>query len=472
MDGGRDAAHAPGRVQAGHQPGQEREADREGEHLRVELHDVRARHQRLHPVVEDGDAAQSLGSTQFRDEITYLRAVEGELSRSIATLRGVQAAKVHIVMAKREPFSREWTPPTASVLLTVTSPDLVGRGEVAAIRHLVASAVARLRLEDISVSRAGQSWGIPLPFDQDSVVYVWFDALINYASAVGLGTDPALFERWWPADLHVIGKDITRFHVVIWPAMLMSAGVALPAQVFGHGFMTVDGQRMSKSLGTVIDPLEAADRLGADPLRLYLTKEIPYGSDGDFTWERFEEKYNVDLANNLGNLVNRVTAMADRYRQGRLRATPVSGRLGDLLRGAPAAYAAAMDRWDIDEGCRIAFRLVDATNEYIAASEPWALAKQDRQKELDEARSRGRRIRLVATGERMAGGGIRLHTAPQPLDPDDPLYSLGPGEKAVVFETTTMGTITVRSTKGGPVPTAACVIKDVLNIGAPIGLFF
>ena len=152
-------------------------------------------------------------------------------------------------------------------------------------------------LEDISVSRAGQSWGIPLPFDPGSVVYVWFDALINYASAVGLGRDQEMFGRWWPADLHVIGKDITRFHAVIWPAMLMSAKIALPRQVFGHGFMTLGGQRMSKSLGTIVDPIEAADRLGVDPLRLYLVKEVPFGGDGDFDWARYEERYNADLAN-------------------------------------------------------------------------------------------------------------------------------------------------------------------------------
>ena len=177
-------------------------------------------------------------------------------------------------------------------------------------------------LEDISISRAGQHWGIPLPFDQASVVYVWFDALINYASAVGFGRDEAAFAEWWPADLHIIGKDITRFHCVIWPAMLMSAGVPLPRQVFGHGFVTFKGQKMSKTLGTVLDPLDAAAKFGPDPLRLYLVKEIPYGQDGDFSWERFEERYNVDLANNLGNLVNRLAAMTDRYRQGRLPAAP------------------------------------------------------------------------------------------------------------------------------------------------------
>ena len=130
-------------------------------------------------------------------------------------------------------------------------------------------------LEDISISRAGQSWGIPLPFDPSSVVYVWFDALINYAAAVGYGTDEGLLTKWWPADLHVVGKDITRFHSVVWPAMLMSAGLALPRQVFGHGWVHFKGQKMSKSLGTVVDPLDAAERLGADPLRLYLVEGYP-----------------------------------------------------------------------------------------------------------------------------------------------------------------------------------------------------
>ncbi|MCC7007305.1 MAG: methionine--tRNA ligase [Acidobacteria bacterium] len=239
-------------------------------------------------------------------------------------------------------------------------------------------------LEDVSVSRAGQSWGIPLPFDAGSVVYVWFDALINYASAVGLGTDPALFERWWPADLHVIGKDITRFHAVIWPAMLMAAKLPLPRRIFGHGFMTKDGQRMSKSIpGTIIDPAEAAHRRGADPLRLYLAKEVVFGSDGDFSWERFDEKYNVDLANNLGNLVNRITAMAERYRGGRLVAVAGADRLPDTAAALVASYRANMDQLALDRACHDAFRLVDATNEYIAASEPWALAKQGRDRDLD-----------------------------------------------------------------------------------------
>jgi methionyl-tRNA synthetase len=201
--------------------------------------------------------------------------------------------------------------------------------------------------------------------------------LINYASAVGLGTDAARFERWWPADLHLIGKDITRFHTVIWPAMLMSANLPVPRLVFGHGFLTVDGQRMSKSIpGTIIDPIDAANRHGVDALRLYLIKEIAFGGDGDFSWERFDERYNADLANNLGNLVNRVTAMAHQYRQGRL--TPGgagSDRLVDAGNEAAAAYRRSMDALALHEGAAAAYRLVDATNEYIAATSPWALAK-------------------------------------------------------------------------------------------------
>ena len=231
-------------------------------------------------------------------------------------------------------------------------------------------------LIDISVSRAGQSWGIPLPFDSSSVVYVWFDALINYASAVGLGGDWDLFNRWWPADLHVIGKDITRFHAVIWPAMLMAAKIPVPRHVFGHGFMTLDGQRMSKTLGTIVAPKVAAERVGVDPLRLYLVKEIPFGGDGDFSFERLEARYNADLANNLGNLVSRVSAMTARYQNGVARpASAGNDQLARLGEHVIIDYRAAMDRFALHEGAAAAFRLVDGTNEFIAATAPWTLAK-------------------------------------------------------------------------------------------------
>ncbi len=232
-------------------------------------------------------------------------------------------------------------------------------------------------LEDISISRAGQPWGIPLDFAPGATVYVWFDALINYISAVGYGRDEALFHRWWPADLHVIGKDITRFHCVIWPAMLMSAGVALPRQVFGHGWVHFKGERMSKTLGIVVDPLEAVGRFGPDPLRLYLVREIPFGGDGDFSWERFEERYNADLANNLGNLVNRVAVMAERYCEGTLRPSAAAGEyLPAVTTATVEKYVGAMDRYALHEGAAAAFHLVDAINEYLTRSEPWRLARQ------------------------------------------------------------------------------------------------
>ena len=209
-------------------------------------------------------------------------------------------------------------------------------------------------LEDISVSRAGQAWGIPIPFSPDSVVYVWYDALINYIAAVGYGHDNELFEKWWPAQLHLVGKDITRFHCVVWPAMLMSAGVPLPEQVFGHGWVLFKGEKMSKSLGTVVDPLEAANRLGADPLRWYLTREVVFGQDGDFSWDLFEKSYNADLANNLGNLVNRVTSMAHRYRGGLVRGSGSAPVMAERMADAVKSYRQAMDEYRLQSAAAAA----------------------------------------------------------------------------------------------------------------------
>ncbi|HEX5475589.1 MAG TPA: methionine--tRNA ligase [Vicinamibacterales bacterium] len=280
-------------------------------------------------------------------------------------------------------------------------------------------------LDDISISRAGQAWGIPLPHDPGSVTYVWFDALINYVSAIGFGQDAAMFERWWPADLHVIGKDITRFHSVIWPAMLMSAGLALPRQVFGHGFISVDGQRMSKSLGTVIDPVEAAARFGPDPLRLFLMKEVAFGSDGDFSWARLQERYNADLANNLGNLVSRIAAMAEKYRGGVLRAAGAPGPLAGVADEARRAYLDRMDVLALEDGVAAAFRIVDRANGYIAETEPWALARQvDRADRLTQVLfdvAEAVRIAAILLSPVMPASAAEILRRVSGARPDDPI---------------------------------------------------
>ncbi len=179
--------------------------------------------------------------------------------------------------------------------------------------------VVRGGLQDVSISRAGTEWGIPLSFDEGSVAYVWVDALINYVTGAGYGTDDARFARTWPADVHVIGKDITRFHCVIWPALLWAADLPLPEKVHAHGFVNLAGAKMSKTLGTVLDPIEVAEKIGVDALRYFLMREIPFDRDGDFTWERVQDVCNADLANGIGNLLARTTAMIERYQDGEVR---------------------------------------------------------------------------------------------------------------------------------------------------------
>ncbi|MFC1511751.1 methionine--tRNA ligase [Candidatus Latescibacterota bacterium] len=240
-------------------------------------------------------------------------------------------------------------------------------------------------LEDISVSRSGFDWGIPLPDDPDHVVYVWFDALINYISALGFGGDDRAFRKYWPADVHIIGKDITRFHCVIWPAMLLSGGIELPKTVFGHGFIYHSGERMSKSLGNVVSPLDIVDTFGADPLRYYLLREVTYGLDGDFTYERFIERYNSDLANDLGNLVSRTTTMIQRYLGGSFPKTVelppdgVSAMFPEVLRD----WTRDIEDFNLNGAIDRAWDLVRAANRRIEDTAPWNLAKDEsKQNEL------------------------------------------------------------------------------------------
>jgi len=239
-------------------------------------------------------------------------------------------------------------------------------------------------LEDISVSRASVSWGIPFPNDPGHTVYVWFDALINYITGLGYPDPNGDYSKYWPADLHVIGKDITRFHCIIWPAMLLSAKLPLPKTVLGHGWVQFQGEKLSKSLGNIVNPLEIADRYGADALRYYLLKEVPLFRDGDFTWELFIDRYNAALANDWGNLFTRTVSMIHRYRAGTVTAAaPIEG-LDAVIADALREYAAAMERYEIDKGIEAAWSVIRRANRLVEEKAPWNLAKDPaRAAELD-----------------------------------------------------------------------------------------
>jgi methionyl-tRNA synthetase len=231
-------------------------------------------------------------------------------------------------------------------------------------------------LEDISVSRARLPWGVPWPEDPDQTVYVWIDALTNYLSAVGF-PDPE-YTEWWPAQLHVVGKDITRFHCIYWPAMLMSAGIELPQAVWAHGFLTYEGRRFSKSEGVWVELDDAIDRHGPDALRYFLLSEVPWNGDGDFSWKRFDERYTAELANDLGNLVNRVLSMIERYRGGIIPAgEPTS--LDEKRAAMLSRYRTAMDKHLLHQGAAAALELTSAANLFVAERAPWQQAKDHEQ---------------------------------------------------------------------------------------------
>jgi methionyl-tRNA synthetase len=237
-------------------------------------------------------------------------------------------------------------------------------------------------LQDISVSRLRQPWGIPFPGDAEQTVYVWFDALINYLSATGF--PDAGYERLWPADLHIVGKGITRFHCVIWPAMLLSAHLDLPREVWAHGYVQWEGTKMSKTSGTAVTLDEAIERHGPDPLRYFLLREVGFEADGNFTWERFDERYTAELADGLGNLVSRSLAMLIKYRNGQVPAQRGESSLDRNGQDTLQRYRAAMDDLDLRGGAEAVWALVSAANLYVQQTAPWALAKADKQSELDE----------------------------------------------------------------------------------------
>lgn len=237
-------------------------------------------------------------------------------------------------------------------------------------------------LDDISVSRARLPWGVPWPGDPDHTVYVWIDALTNYLSAIGFPDEE--YRRYWPADVHVIGKDITRFHCIYWPAMLMSAELELPRTVWAHGFISFGGGKISKSEGVRFDLADAIGRHGPDALRYYLLREIPWNGDGDFSWERFDERYNADLANNIGNLANRAITMIEKYRGG-VVPNGSSTRLDEEIAAALVRYRTAMEAGLLHMGATAAIELADAANAFVVEREPWKLAKDPaRAADLDD----------------------------------------------------------------------------------------
>ena len=262
-------------------------------------------------------------------------------------------------------------------------------------------------LEDLSVSRPAKDigWGVPVPGDSAQTIYVWFDALCNYISALGFaGEDSSKFNKFWPADLHIIGKDILRFHAIIWPAMLISAGLPLPKEIFIHGFITVGGKKMSKTIGNIADPILLIEKYGEDALRTYLIKEIPVFDDGDYTEEKLKNFYNGNLAKGLGNLVSRVSAMSGQYFNGiipkpsddALSAVPLKKHLflnEDSRQNIESTtlnqfindkiipeYQKAFSRYQLNEALNVGFKLAKTLDGYIQEYEPFKLVKQDKEK--------------------------------------------------------------------------------------------
>ncbi len=242
-------------------------------------------------------------------------------------------------------------------------------------------------LEDISASRSAFDWGVPVPWAPGHVFYVWFDALLNYITAIGYGTDQERFDRIWPADVHLVGKDIIRFHAVYWPAMLIAAGVEVPRQVYAHGFLLVGGEKMGKSNATGIRPAELVEHFGVDCYRYYFLRELSFGQDGSFSWESMEQRYTTDLANDLGNLANRVLNMVESYRGGAVPA--VAGTAGPAEEALAADLATAVegvrafDRLEFKRGLEDLWVLVRGVNRYVEARRPWALRKAGQDDDLD-----------------------------------------------------------------------------------------
>ena len=244
-------------------------------------------------------------------------------------------------------------------------------------------------LEDISISRTKEklSWGVPVPGDDTQVMYVWFDALTNYITALGWGSkDNKLFKKYWPADAHVIGKEINRFHSLLWPAMLMSAEVELPKQIAVHGWITVDGQKMSKSIGNVINPLELIAKYPLEAVRYFLMREIQFDNDGDFSYTKFNERYQADLANGLGNLTNRIVVMIEKYCESVIPEAKKTDKelISFLKKTVYVDYTGAMDLWRFDRALESVWKFITHCDQMISETQPWAMMKAGKEQEVKD----------------------------------------------------------------------------------------
>ena len=239
-------------------------------------------------------------------------------------------------------------------------------------------------LRDLSVSRKNIKWGIPVPFDSSHTIYVWFDALFNYLTAIGYdGKTTKTAGKYWPADVHLVGKEIAKFHAVYWPAMLLAAGLEVPKKVFAHGWWTIEGQKMSKSTGNYVEPREVIKKYGSDAFRYFLLRENTFGDDGDYSQKSFDSRYNGELADEFGNLANRTLVMLNRYCGGKVPAKPKTSQLQKTVEEKLKIYEEKMEHYQFNRSLEAVWDIVKEANKLVNDTAPWKLAKENKQSEVD-----------------------------------------------------------------------------------------